>query len=159
MQNLDFPGDCYFGMVDDFISLSQRCSIPQHHCSHYSSFLRDFQLFSEDGRPLPQNVLGPHPLGVWPQVLNLYSSQCPIVLTFFATIQSTFRTYLETHSLKIIGVALATRECVNGKNYFLAIILGKSSSPYFACSNCNQHDCRNTQRIELYARSLHCRNL
>ena len=146
-------------MVDDFIEMSQRCTQSQHHCQHYSSFMRDFAVFTDDGQPVARNILGPHPLGVWPMIVPVFSSQCPIVSNFFGTINSTFKAYLEKHSLKIICVSLATRERDNGKNYYLAVTLGKDDSPYIACLNCNHYDCRGTFNIGLYARSLHSRTL
>ena len=162
---LDFDAESYFRLIEDFKELQQRCPGPQqsHHCGHYSSFLRDFVVFTEEGlrsgRPMPRNALGSSPLGVWPTITLLYSSQCPIVSNYFGTANSIFKQYLEKHSLKLLGLTFALRDCANGKNYFLAVILGKLNSSNMICTNCTQNDCRETHRIDEYARSLHCRHL
>ena len=154
----DFAPESYFRCVDDFIEMQQRCQSPQHHCGHYSTFLRDFAVFTADGKPSPHDVLGPHPLGVWPAVQPLYSARCPVVINFFTTVNSVFRDYLRKYHLKILGISFSVRQCENGKNYFLAVTLGNKHSPDLICKNCTQDDCRGTHRIDLYARSLHARH-
>ena len=141
-------------MVDQFIELQNRIG-DSHHCGHYGSFMRDFVVCDARGQPVPPPNFGAHPLGIWPTVLPFYSRSCPIVMSFFAKIDASFKSYFDMHKIHLIGVSLSVKIRENGTNYYIALIFGTDNSSKFVCSNQKCEDCTQSFKIDFYARTLH----
>ena len=73
-----------FAMISEFERLRQLCRT-EHHCSHYSTVLREFDVVNELGEHSAEveKALGEHPFGDWPRINRCYSRTCPAALTWF----------------------------------------------------------------------------
>ena len=147
-----------YTMIDEFEQLRKSCRT-EHHCSHYSSYLVDFDLTDQLGERAPEihDALGDHPFGNWPQVLRCYSRDCPAALTWFTGFDNTLREYLNQNQLRILGVAPTILEHGNNTDYFAAIFLGGPNSPSIECQNrsCNELMCQFSHHIDIHAKALH----
>ena len=145
-------------MIEEFERLRTLCRT-RHHCAHYSTQLHNFNIVDELGARSEevQRALGDHPFGDWPRVIKAYSRNCPSAATWFGEYEHAMRDYLDTHKLRILGVAPAIQLKDSGKEYFSAIFLGNSDSEDIECMNRNCFDsaCQYSFSIDIHAKALH----
>lgn len=147
-------------------SFSQKlsCNSTNHHCGHYSSFIKDFVVTDENNQPIPniEAALGNDPYGKWPMVVPLYSRTCPIVATYFSEIDHYLKTYLQTNELRVLGMATSSlRKSANETHHYMALFFGRSASPDIICTdkNCTGASCEYSTNMDIYARSIHNQHL
>ena len=145
-------------MIEEFERLRELCRT-SHHCGHYSTRLHNFNIVDELGERSEEieNALGAHPFGNWPRVVRAYSRDCPSAATWFSEYENVMREYLDTHKLRILGVAPAVQTKNSEKEYFSAIFLGNSSSEDIECMNrnCIESACQYSFDIDIHAKALH----
>ena len=147
-------------MITEFERLRKLCRT-EHHCSHYSTVLREFDVVNELGERSAEveRALGEHPFGDWPRINRCYSRTCPAAATWFTEYEHVMRDYLDKYKLRILGVAPSVQAKKSGTEYFSAIFLGNAASPDIECQNrsCPEAACQYSRHIDIHARALHAR--
>ena len=156
------PGTC-FRMLEEF-NQKLSCTSRNHHCGHYSSFIKEFTVTDGDDQPIPdvEAALGHNPYGEWPKIVPLYSRTCPITMTYFSEFDRCLQQYLQTNNLRILGLANAkTVKNSRENHHFMALFLGRPASPDFICTNknCTGSSCQYSMTMDVYARSIHNQHL